>query len=77
MASRKPVPGICGICGCAQVRPAPEEIRSALLLAVDAECWVNGHLYEDIGYPLLKLRKVRCLEHAEEFDPRRQALTWH
>lgn len=57
---RKPKPGCCGICGKAQIRSSVEEIKS------DERTWVSGHLYDFDG----KLMKVRCLEHAEEFDER-------
>jgi hypothetical protein len=40
------------------------------------ETWVSGHLYEYDLVGRLRLRKVRCLLHAEEFDPRRRSLGW-
>lgn len=55
---RKPKPGICGICGVAPIQPET--------VIPDGRTWVSGHLYDFDG----NLMKVRCLEHAEEFDPR-------
>lgn len=50
-------PGVCDLCGRAQVRPGEEEISSR------TNGWLSGHKFED-G----KLIKVRCFHHVDEED---------
>lgn len=76
MLRRKPVLGVCGVCGCAQVQPTPEAVKRARFLDLRGQLWVSGHLYEEKPQGGLKLMLVRCLAHADEWDPRRQALEW-
>jgi hypothetical protein len=76
MPRRKPVAGVCGVCGTAQVQPQERAVHAKMQQDPDWESWVSGHLYEYDNEGHLNLRKVRCLIHAEEFDPRRQSRTW-
>jgi len=76
MPHRKPVPGVCGVCGKAVVQPLKKQIDAAFMRTATGREWINGHLYEEDRCLHPTLMKVRCLEHAEEFDPRRQSLGW-
>lgn len=76
MPHRKPSPGVCGVCGTAQIQPHERAVHAEMQKHPNWETWVSGHLYEYDNAGHLKLRKVRCLAHAEEFDPRRQAREW-
>lgn len=76
MPRRKPVPGVCGVCGRAVVRPEERLVHVEMQKDPDWEEWVSGHLYEYDDVGRLRLKKVRCLEHAEEFDRRRQTQEW-
>lgn len=59
--SRKPSPGVCGVCGRARVRPTYEHLLNAERAAYYfGRNWftVNGHHYVE-G----KLVRVRCVNH--------------
>lgn len=63
-------PGVCGLCGRAQVRPGDEEINKL------SHGWISGHLFK-CG----RLEKVRCFHHAEDYerlvDPKHEEMRRH
>lgn len=58
--SRKPSPGVCGVCGRAVVRPTPEQYQRYMDGAARRwSTWVEGHHYDLDG----RLIEVRCFQH--------------